>query len=99
VEELDRVIKDLRSYIFGLRPGILAGGRLDVALRQLAEEFGGRTGVVTVVDVDARAAARLAPGSPEIVQLAREALSNVSRHAEAATVRLSLTLEDSGPIL
>jgi hypothetical protein len=32
VEELDRVIRDLRNYIFGLRPGILADRRLDQAL-------------------------------------------------------------------
>jgi signal transduction histidine kinase len=29
VEELDRVIADLRNYIFGLPPGILADRRLD----------------------------------------------------------------------
>ena len=36
VEELDRVIRDLRNYIFGLRPGILADRELDQALRNLA---------------------------------------------------------------
>jgi signal transduction histidine kinase len=99
VEELDRVIKDLRNYIFGLRPDILAGGRLDVALRQLASEFGERTEVVTVADVDTRAAAALAATAGDVVQLAREALSNVGRHAEAATVRLSLHMDGGRPVL
>jgi signal transduction histidine kinase len=99
IEELDRVIKDLRSYIFELRPGILAGGRLDVALRQLASEFEERTGVVTVADVDARAAAALATKATDVVQLAREALSNVGRHAAAATARLSLLLEGDTVVL
>jgi len=99
VEELDRVILDLRNYIFGLRPGILAGGRLDVALRQLAEEFEGKTGIVTVVDVDARAAAALAPHAEDAVQLAREALSNVGRHAGATTVRLALRQEEGVVVL
>jgi signal transduction histidine kinase len=99
VEELDRVIKDLRSYIFGLRPDILAGGRLDDALRQLVADFTERTGVVAVAEVDARAAAVLAGGATDVVQLAREALSNVGRHADAATVRLSLLVEDTGPVL
>ena len=40
VEELDRVIRDLRNYIFGLRPGILADRQLDQALQGLAEELG-----------------------------------------------------------
>ncbi len=99
VEELDRVIKDLRSYIFGLRPDILAGGRLDDALRQLGAEFAERTGVVTVAEVDPRAAAALAGKATDVVQLAREALSNVGRHAGAATVRVSLAMEHDGPVL
>src|SRR4029079_5597710 len=99
VEELDRVIKDLRSYIFGLRPDILAGGRLDDALRQLGADFTERTGVVAVAEVDARAAAMLAGSATDVVQLAREALSNVGRHAVAAAVRLSLLVEDTGPVL
>jgi signal transduction histidine kinase len=90
VEELDRVIGDLRNYIFGLRPGILADRRLDQALRQLAEELEHKAGVVTVVEVDPEAAAALAGVAAEIVQLAREALSNVSRHAQATTCRVSL---------
>jgi signal transduction histidine kinase len=32
VEELDRVIRDLRNYIFGLEPGMLADRQLDQAL-------------------------------------------------------------------
>ena len=90
VEELDRVIGDLRNYIFGLRPGILADRQLDQALRQLAEELDHKAGVVTVVEVDPQAAAALAGVAAEVVQLAREALSNVSRHAQATTCRVSL---------
>ena len=90
VEELDRVIRDLRNYIFGLRPGILADRQLDQALHGLAEELQERTGVVTVVQVDPEAAAELAGVAAEVVQLAREALANVGRHAQAATCRLSL---------
>ncbi|TMB88525.1 MAG: GAF domain-containing protein, partial [Chloroflexi bacterium] len=36
VAEIDRVIGDLRSYIFGLRPSVLAAGDLTNALEQLA---------------------------------------------------------------
>lgn len=59
VEELDRVIGDLRNYIFGLRPGILADRQLDQGLRRLAEELEHKAGVVTVVEVDPRAAVAL----------------------------------------
>ena len=81
VEDVDQAIRDLRNYIFGLRPGILADRQLDQALKELTTEFGARSGVVTVVDVDGEAASALASRAGEVVQLAREALSNVSRHA------------------
>jgi signal transduction histidine kinase len=90
VGEVDHVIRDLRNYIFGLRPGILADRQLDQALRQLAEDFQERTGVTTVVQIEAEVAAELASRAGDVIQLAREALSNVGRHAQAATCRLSL---------
>ena len=52
-------IRDLRNYIFGLRPGILADRQLDQALKELAT-VRARSGVVTVVDVDGEAASTLA---------------------------------------
>jgi two-component system, NarL family, sensor histidine kinase DevS len=99
VEEVDRVIRDLRNYIFGLRPGILADRQLDQALQRLCEEFQERTGVVAVAEVDPQVAAELASQAGDVVQLAREALSNVSRHAGAATCRVSLYRAEAGLVL
>jgi signal transduction histidine kinase len=99
VDELDRVIRDLRNYIFGLRPGILADRQLDQALQRLVEEFGQRTGVVAIAEIDPAAAAELTGRAADLVQLAREALSNVSRHAAAATCRVSLYLAEDGGVL
>lgn len=91
VEEIDRVIRDLRNYIFGLRPGILADRQLDQALRQLAGEVGEKAGISVEVDVDPDVAARLASQASDVIQLAREALSNTSRHAQARSLRLKLS--------
>jgi len=99
VDELDRVIRDLRNYIFGLRPGILADRQLDQALKGLVEEFGQRTGVLAIAEVDPAAAAELSGRAADVVQLASEALSNVSRHAEAATCRVSLYRDTDGAVL
>jgi signal transduction histidine kinase len=99
VEDVDHAIRDLRNYIFGLRPGILADRQLDEALKEMASEFGSRTGVVTVVDVDGAAASELASRAGDVVQLAREALSNVGRHAAATTCRVSLRRGDTGLFL
>jgi signal transduction histidine kinase len=90
VGEIDRVIRDLRNYIFGLRPGILADRQLHQALHQLGDEFQQKSGVVTIVEVDPSAAAELSATAGDVVQLVRESLSNVGRHAEASTVRVSL---------
>jgi signal transduction histidine kinase len=105
VESLDGVIRDLRNYIFGLRPGILADRQLDQALRTLCDEARSRANQEVEVAVDAALGAQLSARSADIVQLTREALSNVTRHAQAtrALVRLEregsmavLTIEDDG---
>ena len=99
VEELDRVIRDLRNYIFGLRPGILADRQLDGALHALADQTRARSGISVEVDVDAALAASLSGRSTDIVQLTREALSNVVRHAQAATARVSLSRQGADAVL
>ena len=60
VDEIDRAIRDLRNYIFGLRPGILADRHLGQALQQLAQEFQAKTEVV--IDHRRRPRGRLGAG-------------------------------------
>ena len=99
VGELDKVIRDLRNYIFGLRPGILADRQLDDALRVLGEEVQARSGAKVVVDVDPELAASLSSRSHEIVQLTREALSNVVRHANAKHSKVQLVRTGRNAVL
>jgi signal transduction histidine kinase len=91
VNELDRVIGDLRSYVFGMRPHVLAAARgLSEALDQIAHEFESTSGITTVIELDESLEGPLAANAVHIVQLTREALSNVGRHAQAQTCRVSL---------
>jgi PAS domain S-box-containing protein len=99
VEQIDSVIRDLRNYIFGLRPGLLADRALDQALRHLARDTEEKNGVATVVDIDPAVGSRLSNVASDIVQLASEALSNVGRHARAATCRVSLRAESGSAVL
>jgi signal transduction histidine kinase len=99
VEDIDRTIRDLRNYIFGLRPGILVDRQLDQALQELGREFEDKSGVLTVVRIDETVAAELASVAADVVQLTREALSNVGRHAQATTCRVSLFRGPSGAVL
>lgn len=99
VTDIDRTISDLRNFIFGLRPGILSDRQLDQALRQLASDFGSRSGVVTVVEVDSEVASEYSSRAADVVQLVREALSNVGRHGAATTCRVSFRRGDDGLVL
>jgi signal transduction histidine kinase len=85
------VIRDLRNYIFGLRPGALADRTLDAAQREHVAEFEQRSEIVIVAEIDPAVASQLSPVAGDVLQLAREALSNVGRHSGAATCRLSPT--------
>ena len=97
---LDEVIRDLRNYVFGLRPGALADRQLAEALGDLAAGFLERTGLPLQLEVDADLAARLGGAvAADIVQIAREALSNVARHAGASACRLRLVREEDTAVL
>jgi signal transduction histidine kinase len=96
VEDIDHAIRDLRNYIFGLRPGILADRQLDQALKEMATDFAARSGVVTVVEVDGEAASQLTSRASDVVQIVREALSNVGRHGAATTCRVSVERNAAG---
>ncbi|MEX2588308.1 MAG: GAF domain-containing sensor histidine kinase [Actinomycetota bacterium] len=98
VNELDQVIRELRSYIFGLHTE-LGGASIAEALSTLASEFERNTGVVTVADIDPAAPRMLTGRSEQVVQLAREALSNVRRHARASTCRISLFSDGADLVL
>jgi len=99
VSTIDQVVRDLRNYIFGLRPGILRVSQLDQALRKLVEKVQSETGVAAVADLDPEAVNAIAEKAPDVLQLASEAISNVRRHAEAQTCRISLRLEDRTVLL
>lgn len=99
VGEIDRAIRDLRNYIFGLRPGILADRQLDQALRDLARDFGAKNGVSVSIEIDPAVAAELSSVAGEMVQLAREALSNVGRHAQAKSTQVTLAREGTKTVL
>ena len=55
--------------------------------------------MLAIAEVDPAAAAELSGRAADVVQLASEALSNVSRHAEAATCRVSLYRDTDGAVL
>ena len=95
IDALHGAIGEMRNFIFGLRPELLDRAGLAAGMAALADEFRVNTMLDVRLDVDGVHADELAPDrSVEVLQIAREALSNVARHARATTVRLALTRDD-----
>jgi signal transduction histidine kinase len=107
IDALNLVIADIRSYILRLRPESGPEDPVE-ALARLGEELGMRAVVDLEVDLDDGAALLrdLPPDRrSDLLFIAREALSNVARHAGASRVLvvldragddLELRIEDNG---
>jgi signal transduction histidine kinase len=105
IDAIHVTIRDIRNFIFGLRPTLLDDADLPAGLTSLARDLR----INTTMDIDVRVDAPL-PAISEtraaaILSLAREALSNVVRHAQAGRVTvilrardksIELTVEDDG---
>ncbi|MGH2656544.1 MAG: GAF domain-containing protein [Actinomycetota bacterium] len=94
VADIDRAIRDLRNFIFGLGPGGLADRQLDQALRDLVDELRRGCDLAIRVEIDPESASLLTPHAPHIIQFVREAMSNAIRHADAQTISVELGPED-----
>ena len=106
IDSLDQSIRDIRNFIFGLRPELLEQAGLVGGLAALADEFR----VNSMVDVDVETfgveEGDLSPeNTGQLLSIAREALSNIARHSRATqgTVRvedkdgtIKLTVSDNG---
>ncbi len=91
IGSIDRAIRDLREYVFGLRPNE-GDDQLERGLREIGRIFGRAGNLSMVVEVDPQAAARLEKRSTDIIQAAREAVSNAVRHSGGDEVTLKLAI-------
>jgi signal transduction histidine kinase len=94
IEALNRTIEEIRAFIFVLRaPGAEVG--IGPSLRTLASEVRLHSGLEVVVSVED--ADDLEPGViRELLSIAREALSNVARHAAASSADVGMAREAGG---
>ena len=102
IDALNLVINEIRSYILRLRSA--TGGDEDPveALARLGEEFTLHAVVDLEVDLEggAEAMRRLPPDrASDLLLIAREALSNVARHASASRAALVLARDDAELVL
>ena len=95
IDSLHTTIGDIRHFILGLRPGLLASSDLAEGLERLAEEVRFGSVIAVETDIDAAAAAELDDEqATQLLGLSREALSNVTRHSAASAARVSFAVDD-----
>ena len=93
IDALHAVIRDIRNFIFGLRPVLLESGSLAQGVEHLATELrrnGGVAVTVTVDDPGERLAALPIETVAELLAVVRETLSNIARHARAESAGVTL---------
>lgn len=100
IDRLHMTIADIRTFIVGLGPE--AGAGLRGALESVATELLAGSTIDVTLDVAGASEldGRLAPeAAHELVQIAREALSNVARHSGASRASMSMRVEPGGATL
>jgi signal transduction histidine kinase len=106
IDALHGTIRDIRNFIFGLRPVLLEAGGLSTAFETLADDVRLNAGLVVEVSADPSVEFDLPMvATAELLSITREALSNTARHADANRVevelvgegdRVRLTIADDG---
>jgi signal transduction histidine kinase len=100
IDSLQSSIRELRNFIYGLRPETFDGADVPAGIVALGEQFRYNTLVEIKIDVDPRAADDLPyEHGIELLQLVREALSNAARHARARHLDLTFQRQADGPTL
>jgi len=93
IDALHVAIREIRTFIYGLRPGLDGPTGIGMALDSLAEEM--RLQTTLEIEVRAPDIAGLSPAvTRELVSIAREALSNAARHASAAKVDIEVSTSE-----
>ena len=97
INDLNQVIKDIRNYIFDLRPRALESTNLTDALSTLVRELRVNSLVEANLVVDGGRELSSVLTEDQVTNLfhiAQEALSNVQKHARASSVEARLTTQN-----
>ena len=97
ISDLNTVIRDVRNFIVGLEPEALRGREFKAALQSLVTTMSQTDAEHFSFDIDAQAAETLnSRQAINLLQIAREAMSNSLRHARAQSTVVSLKGRDGG---
>jgi signal transduction histidine kinase len=100
IDALHLAIRDIRNFIYGLRPEAVDGNQVVAGIAALAQEVRDGNLIEVVATLDPAADPGLnEDGGLELLSLVREALSNASRHAHARRIDLLLGRTPTGSTL
>jgi signal transduction histidine kinase len=96
IDSLHLAIRDIRNFIFGLRPELLSGTTFSAGLAAIVEEFRYNS----MVDVESQVVALEHEPSPDVIAhllgIVNEALSNVARHSGASRALVVVASDGEG---
>lgn len=95
IDRLNDVIRDIRAYIFELRPMAYEGNLVD-SLQHLAGAFRASSPIAIELELEAGLTCTDDAVAVAIFQIAQEALANVRKHSQAKQVQLMLHRSDAG---
>jgi signal transduction histidine kinase len=97
VQALNKVIRDVRAFIGGLEPKGLEGDELKTALKSVLLTSGEAQEARFSLQIDASAARELTSmQATEVFNIAKEAMTNSMRHAQARLTTVSLVPRGRG---
>ncbi|HET9614248.1 MAG TPA: GAF domain-containing sensor histidine kinase [Candidatus Limnocylindrales bacterium] len=100
IESIHLTIRDIRNFIYGLRPEAVDGAQVLAGIAALAQEVrdGGLIDVVATIDpaADPRLSAE---AGLHLLSLVREALSNATRHGRPRRIDVRLSRSDGESVL
>jgi signal transduction histidine kinase len=92
IDVLNQVIKDIRSYIFDLRPKVSVVADLPEAIRHLVDDLRVNTLMQTSLDIEGDLTEAISQDQAlALFHITQEALNNVAKHSGASTVSVRLT--------
>lgn len=97
---LDNVVRDVRSYIFALQPKSVEERGLKKALEELAQDLEVNALAESTVQLSDEAL-DMVPESlrGDFIQIAREVLSNIARHAQAHEVSVACAVREGSTVV
>jgi signal transduction histidine kinase len=93
IDTLDNVVRDVRSYIFALQPKSVGERGLKKALEELVRDLEVNSLVEATIQLSDDALEMIPEAARgDFIQIAREVLSNIARHAQASEVAVVCAL-------